>query len=544
MPLRYVQPAESAFRYQLLVKSILKNPLSSASRQEIVYRDRRLSYHDLNDRVAHLATMLEANEVTEGTTVAIMDWDTNRYLECYFAIPMMGAVMFTVNVRLAPEQIRYTLNHSKAEVLLLNRVFANVIEPMRSSLEHLKTIIWMDDTGNADMPSWCAGEYEALLGATDKAFAFKDFDENALATTFYTSGTTGDPKAVCFSHRQLVLLALSWATTVGCSATRTFGQDDVYMPITPMFHVHAWGFPYVATLLGVKQVYPGRYEPESILNLRKNEGVSFSHCVPTILMMLLEANTKMKTDLSGWSMIVGGSALTTELARQALDSGINVLNGYGMSETGAGTISTRLKTGMNIENREKELNIRCKSGLPNALVETRVVDEEMNDIPPDGNTAGEVVVRSPWVTPCYLGDEEASEELWRGGYLHTQDIANIDEEGYVQICDRLKDAIKSGGEWISSLLIEDLISRLAGISEVAVIGVEDEKWGERPLAMVVLSNEARGRIRESDIHDHLMQFVEADTIPRYAIPNRVLFVDELAKTSVGKIDKKVLRQRV
>ena len=531
------QPAEP-----LWVGHLLRTSLAASPMQEIVYRDRlRYDYRTLRQRIGQLASSLRRLGVTEGTTVAVMDWDSHRYLESYFAVPMMGAVLMTVNLRLSAEQIRHTLDHAQAEVLLVHADFLDLVKELADGLPRLRRIVLLEPAAGADLAG-VAGEYEELLARETAAFPFREFDENAVATTFYTTGTTGMPKAVCFSHRQLVLHTLG---VLGALASPQFGQSvrhgDVYMPLTPMFHVHAWGLPYVATLLGLKQVYPGRYDADLLLALRRREQVTYSHCVPTILQMLLSAPSAAATDFSGWKITVGGSAMSTALARQALDRGIDVFAAYGMSETCPFLLANRLLEQSETGRRDDEVATRCLTGLPLPLVDLRVVDEQMNDVPHDGRTVGELVVRAPWLASGYVGDEEASAELWAGGYLHTRDIASIDAAGYVQIRDRAKDMIKSGGEWISSLQLEELIARHPGVAEAAVIAVQDERWGERPLAVIVPRSGAGDPPTLENITLHLEAQVAAGALPRYALPDRIELVDALPRTSVGKLDKKALR---
>ena len=321
----------------MLLKQIWHAPLRHAPDQEIVYRDlKRFTYRQLRDRVGRLASSLANLGVRAGDTVGVLEWDSNRFLEAFFAVPMMGAVLQTVNVRLSPEQIAYTINHAGPSILLVNDEFVAMLEGIKPQLPKVKTLVVMSDrpapqTGGLSF----AGEYEALLAAASPDYDFPDFDENTLATTFYTTGTTGSPKGVYFSHRQLVLHSLGELAFFGSAAKQgRFNRDDVYMPITPMFHVHAWGFPWTATLAGVKQVYPGRYEPAMLLKLIKTEGVTFTHGVPTILQMLLGAAAAENTDLAGLKMVIGGSSLPKALARQALALGVDIYAGYGMSETG------------------------------------------------------------------------------------------------------------------------------------------------------------------------------------------------------------------
>jgi fatty-acyl-CoA synthase len=330
------------------------------------------------------------------------------------------------------------------------------------------------------------------------------------------------------------------ATLAGAGHGR-FNEGDIYMPITPMFHVHAWGMPYAATTLGAKQIYPGRYSPDMLLDLIDREKVSFSHCVPTILQMILASAKARGISLSGWKVVIGGAALPQALARQALELGIDVFAGYGMSETCPFLTLSRLEPHMESWDIERQIEVRCKTGRPVSLVQIRIVDEAMNDVPHDGESAGEIVVRAPWLTQGYLKDPQSSEKLWAGGWLHTGDIAVTGPDGYVKITDRLKDVIKTGGEWVSSLDLEDLILKHPNVAEVAVIGIPDPKWSERPMAVAVAKPGLR--VTESEIKGMLREFASKGIISAYAVPEHIVFVDELPKTSVGKLDKKVLRQK-
>ncbi|NVI08216.1 fatty acid--CoA ligase [Paraburkholderia youngii] len=533
---------ESAYAYPLLIRQLLLTPLAVNPEQQIVYRDRtRYTYRTLRDRIGRLASALREIGIGPGDTVAIMDWDSNRYLESYFAVPMMGAVLMTVNVRLPPEQIAYTLNHSRAKALLVNAEFMPVFDAVRAHFDCPDRLVLLEDDSAFTLPADFVGEYESLLAAASPDYAFADFDENTRATTFYTTGTTGQPKGVYFSHRQLVLHTLALATALSSAPQEgRIHRDDVYMPMTPMFHVHAWGMPYVATLLGLKQVYPGRYAPETLIDLLKREQVTFSHGVPTLMHMVLSSPAAANVDLNGWKVIVGGSALPRGLARAAVERGIDIFTGYGMSETCPILTLAQHKSSMP-DDAERDLDIRTKTGLPIPLVDLRVVDTSINDVAHDGKSTGEIVARAPWLTQGYVGDAAASEALWRGGYLHTSDIGVIDSEGYLQVTDRIKDVIKTGGEWVSSLELEDLISRHPAVSEVAVICVKDVKWGERPVPLIVLKPGEQADQEQMLVH--LKGFAARGVISRFAVPDRVVFVDSIDKTSVGKIDKKRLRAR-
>lgn len=545
MPLRFAPRASNAYPYPLLIKQLLHAPLATARHQEIIYRDQfRYTYVGLKERISRLAAGLTSFGVEQGTTVAVMDWDSHRYLECFFAIPMLGAVLQTVNVRLSPAQVCYTLKHAGAEVALVHRDFVPLLLSRRAELPALRTVVLIDDGVGGDEPEGSVTEYERLLAAASASFAFEDFDENAVATTFYTTGTTGDPKAVCFTHRQLVLHTLGLLSNCGNSS---YGQGlrhgDVYMPMTPMFHVHAWGHPFAATVLGIKQVYPGKYAPKELLALRAREGVTYSHCVPAILRMLLTEATESNADLRGWKVCIGGSALANGLAREALERGVDVYTGYGMSETGPVLTITRLSAPPGMQPLEKEIEERCRTGLPIPLVDLKIVDENGVEVPADDYSVGELVVRAPWLTPCYVGNPAASEELWRGGYLHTQDVARRNDAGSIQITDRTKDVIKTGGEWISSLQLEDLISKHPGVAEVAVIAVPDARWGERPHALIVPRPNSKDTLQAEDIRALVSAAVERGEMPKYAVPERVTMVEQLERTSVGKINKRLLREK-
>lgn len=537
-------PGEN-YPYPLIIKKLLKTPMIYAPDQEIVYRDMlRYTYRDLYDRIHRLAGGLEKVGVKQGDTVAVFDYDSNRFLECFFAIPMMGAVMQMVNWRLSADQILYTLNHAEAETILINADFLPILDGIREKLTQVHTIIVISDSGTAPKTSLAYESlYEPMLAEAPQRFDFPDLDENTKATTFYTTGTTGDPKGVHFTHRQLVLHTLSLSLALGAYDTiGRFRSDDVYMPITPMFHVHAWGLPYVATLLGARQVYPGKYEPAMLLKLITTEKVTFSHCVPTILQMLINSPAVNGLDLSHWKVIIGGSALSKGLAKAAKDLGITVYTGYGMSET-CPVISLAMPKQVMLDYEEDRiLDVICKTGLPIPLAEFEVMDTDDKPLPHDGSSTGEVAMRAPWLTKNYFKSTEKTAELWRNGWLHSGDVGYIDKEGYLQVTDRIKDVIKSGGEWISSLDLENIMSQHEAVLESAAIGVEDEAWGERPLMLVVLKPELQDKVSEADLEAHMRKAAENGELPRYGIPEHYRFVEEIPKTSVGKLDKKLIRK--
>lgn len=488
--------------------------------------DFRMSYQTFYKRIGQLANSLKTKGIIENMRVGVMDWDTHRYLECFFAIPMMGATLQTINVRLSAAQVLYTINHGGPDVIIVHEDFMPLVEEIKSNFNRDITLI---PIGNGE-------GYEDWISESSSTYDFSDFDENKTATLFYTTGTTGNPKGVSYSHRQLVLHTLGLVAGFSTySGDVGLHRDDVYMPLTPLFHVHGWGFPYAATMLGVHQVYPGRYTPETILQLISNEGVTFSHCVPTIMSMILDGPNCSQTDLSKWKVIIGGAALPSSLQECAKSEGISLHAAYGMSETCPFLSVADLHS--------DNPKVQAQSGFAGPLVDLRVVSPDMEDVPHDGESTGEVVVRAPWLTKGYLKNAEASDALWAGGYLHTGDVGFLRQDGSLQITDRLKDVIKTGGEWISSLSLENIASSSCNhIEAVAAIGRPDEKWGERPVLVVQVSPESDQKEVQKNIIDEFQSCLEKGEISKWAIPNDIIFVEKIPKTSVGKINKKVVRE--
>ena len=539
-----IEKTKSAYDYPLLIKQLFLAPIGNYPDKEIVYRDQlTITYKTWKERVHRLANVLTSVGVKHGDTVAVMDWDSHRYLEAYYAIPMIGAVLHTINVRLSPEQMMYTIDHAEDDVIICHTDFLPQLESIRGRISEGMKFILIDEGDEVAKHHFeFEGEYEQMLAAASPKFDFPEFDENTRATTFYTTGTTGLPKGVYFSHRQLVLHTLAGTAALGVPSLQgRFHSESVYMPITPMFHVHAWGVPYIATFLGTKQVYPGKYVPALLLKLLDAHKVTFSHCVPTILNMLLKDPNSLQCDLSRWTCIVGGAAIPRILAVEALKRGIDVFGGYGMSETCPILSLSRVEhedLGLSFV---EQADIRCRTGKPIGLAQMRVVDSEGNDVPNDDKTPGEIVVRSPFLTQGYLKDHVHSEKLWEGGWMHTNDVACINQKGSIRITDRTKDVIKVGGEWLSSLEIEDVIARHEGVSEVAVIGAPDNNWGEVPFAIVVPKEGAIFEDRE--IVQIVKASVDSGVLPREAITLKVQKALLIDKTSVGKINKVALRAK-
>ncbi len=525
----------------LLIRELLTRVRTWAPEKTITYRDRRtLTYTELLARIDRLGGWLRDLGIGPDDRVGVMDWDSHRYLELFFAVPMSGAVLHTVNVRLTAEQVAYTIQHARDTVLLVHRDFLPLLDTIRAHLTTVRHFILLQDELEPlpSGPGW-SGDYEAGLAGAKSVSCWPDLPEDALATLFYTTGTTGQPKGVGFSHRQIVLHTLSIGLTLGVHGDPINLQaQDVYLPLTPMFHVHAWGIPYLATMLGMTQVYPGRFEPATLLHLLERHHVTFSHCVPTVLQMLLHHPDSAQVDWSRFKVMIGGAALQPALANQARARGIRIAGGYGMSETCPIVAISHVKPALASGSMESQGEIACRTGFPLPLVQATILDGSGQ--PVEAGETGELVLRSPWLTQGYLEDPEGSERLWRDGWMHTGDGARIDSDGYIRITDRLKDTIKIGGEWISSLEIEAVLGRHPAVKEVAVIGVPDKKWDEHPRAEVVL-RENVAAIAPKDLLRHLHTAIDEGHIHKRAVLTEIVFVPSIPRTSVGKIDKKRMR---
>ncbi len=547
--------------YQLTIDKFLSHALYMAPEQTIHYKDKvTYTYRELRDRVERLAAALSALGVkgasgrfAMGDRVATLDWNTHWHFEAYLAIPMMGAVLHTVNIRLAPMEIAYIMNHAEDKVLITHQDFLPLIQKLAPELKTVEKIIVLREDESLELPSKIADkdvyDYEALLRDYGKGgYKFEEVHEETVAAMCYTSGTTGLPKGTYHTHRQIVLHTVSTALHISAFIPDEFriNYTSVFMHIVPMFHVYSWGLPYLSTMLGLKQIYPGRFDMGAYLKLLAEHSVTHTAGVPTILYMLLTHPDfpKYKEKIKGLVFVVGGSALPRGLAKAAWDNGIKATVGYGMTETAPVLTLTTVKAALLDRPEEEKWELMAqRTGLPIPFVQLRVVDEEMRDVPRDGKTMGEIVVRTPWVTREYYKDPEKTSKAWRGGWFHTGDIAAWDEHGHVLIMDREKDVIKSGGEWISSLRLEDLISQHPMVGEAAVIAAEHPKWGERPIAVIVPRPGYEDKLKPEDIMEHLKQFVEKGTIPKWWLPDKVIITTELPKTSVGKINKRALREK-
>jgi len=539
------------FKYQLLVKHLLEHAAKVQPEGEIVYKDLvRQNYAQLYERCQRLSNALKDLGVREGSKVISFEWNTHRFLEIYFAVPCMGAMMHMGNPLLTPEQIVYLINRVEDEVLIFNKDFTPIIEAVSSKLKTVRHYIVLADDGK--LPETTLNpisEYEELLLSASPNYEYPDLNEDTVASLGNTTGTTGDPKVCFFTHRQHIMHTLIWANMLlGFSGERGFDpRRDPTIQLVPMFHAHGWGVPYIATFLGCKQIYPGRFDPKVFLELLKKEKRpgrgGYICCVPTMLDMIVSYPEveQYREYLEGLIYEGGGSRLTNRLARRARELGMDLCAGWGMTEVYTKVGLQYLKPHMFSWPEDRKVDFLSRTGIAPPFVEQRVVDEDGKDVAKDGETVGEIVLRAPWLTTGYCKDPEKSEELWKDGWMHSGDMATIDEEESVLIMDRAKDVIKSGGEWISSLTLENLINMHPKVQEVAVVAAHSEKWGERPVVVVVAKDEYKGKVSEEELRDHMTQYVEEGKILKWWIPEKFIFVDEIPRTSVGKFDKKTMR---
>ena len=539
------------FEYQLILKHLLEHAAKMRPESEIVYKDLyRGNYVQLYERCQRLSNGLKDLGVEQGSKVICFEWNTHRFLEAYFAIPCMGAMVHMGNPLLTPQQMIYLINRVEDDVLMFNKDFIPIIESISDRLKTVKHyIVLADDEKLPETKLNPISEYEELLRSASPEYEYPDLDENTVASLSNTTGTTGDPKICFFTHRQHIMHTLIWSNMLqGFSGERGLDpRRDLTIQLVPMFHAHGWGVPYMATFLGCKQVYPGRFDPKAFLEILKREKSpeqgGYMACVATMLNMIISHPEieHYKKYLKGLIYEGGGMRLNTILAKKAKELGMDICSGWGMTEVYTKVGLQYLKPHMFSWPEDKKIEFLSGTGMAPAFVEQRVVDKQGNDVPKDGKAVGEIVLRAPWLTLGYYREQEKSEELWQDGWMHTGDMATIDEEESVLITDRSKDVIKSGGEWISSLTLENLINMHPKVQEVAVFGAQSDKWGERPVVLLVPKDEYKGDISEEELKEHLTQYVEEGKILKWWIPDRFVFVNEIPRTSVGKFDKKVMR---
>ena len=520
--------------YPLTVPLLLDRAALYFPEVEVVSRrpDRSLarsSYAEVRRRAHQFAGALDRLGVGRGDRVATLSWNHVRHLEAYFGVPLTGSVLHTLNPRLAADELAYVMNHAGDSVLLVDDVLLPVLERLRGKVSLKHVVVW---TNGTQAPEGMI-DYEELIAPEPEEFAGPRLDEREAACMCYTSGTTGRPKGVVYSHRAIVLHSLASAMTDGLA----IGQREVLCPVVPMFHVNGWGLPFTATMVGCKQVLPGPHlDPESLLDLYVQEGVTLSAGVPTIWMGILQA---LETEPDRWTlgairMVVGGSAAPESMIRGFDRHGLRVVHAWGMTEmTPLGTVSW-LKRSLEGLSEDQRYAYRAKQGLPVPFVETRIMGQT-GQVPWDGEAMGELEVRGPWVASAYYQAPELTSKWSDDGWFRTGDVATIDPEGYVKITDRTKDLVKSGGEWISSVDLENALMGHPAVAEAAVIAAKHPKWDERPVAVVVVRDGASVTAGE------LRAFLE----PKFAkfwLPDEFVFASQIPRTAAGKFQKSTLRE--
>ena len=495
----------------------------------------RYTYADFCERTTRLAGALQALGIKKGDRVGTFAWNSHRHLEIYWAAPLLGGVLHTVNIRLSPQDLTYIINHAGDSVLLVDASLWPIVEPIRKDLKTVRHYIIMPDTAGP-APAGVL-EYEALLREARPVTTWPQLDENDACGMCYTSGTTGHPKGVVYSHRAIFVhcLAMCMTDSLGIS------ERDVILHIVPMFHANAWCVPFGGVMVGATQIFGGpNPQPRDIAEIIQAEKVTFVGAVPTVWIAVKELVEKEGFDLSSIRCIpIGGSAAPRSLLElYEKKFGVRMTHAWGMTETSPlGTIS-RLKSYMEAWPDDQRFTMRAKQGYASVGVELRAVDETGQEVPWDGKTMGELQVRGPWIVKAYYNNPEGAKQFTPDGWFRTGDVVTIDPEGYIQIADRTKDLIKSGGEWISSIDMESMLMAHPKILEAAVIAVPHPKWVERPLACIVPRPEHKGTLTQEEI----LEFLRPQ-VAKWWLPDEIVFVDAIPKTTVGKFDKKVLREQ-
>ena len=498
----------------------------------------RFTYKETGQRTRRFASALQKLGVEQGDRVGTFAWNHHRHLEIYFAAPGMGAVLHTINIRLSPEHISYIINHAEDKVMIIDEDLLPIFERIQEKFQSVKAYIIMTDKD--ELPETTLEpvySYEDLVKAGDPEFEFvKDIDENAPAGMCYTSATTGNPKGVVYSHRGIVLHSYA----LGLADTTALSESDICLPIVPMFHANAWGMPFAATWFGSTQVLPGpQFTPKLIAELIEQEKVTVTAGVPTIWLGFLNELENGNYDTSSLrAVLCGGSAAPRGMIKTfETKYGIPFLHAYGMTETTPLATFSRIKSYQEDLDVEQRLDIRSKQGLLVPGLEMKVISGE-GEVKWDGQEMGELLLRGPWIADEYYKDER-TKDAFRDGWLYTGDVATVDEEGVIKLVDRTKDLIKSGGEWISSVDLENALMAHEAIFEATVIAVPHPQWQERPLACVVLKAAYKDKVDKQE----LLEFL-APQFAKWWLPDDIIFMEEIPKTSVGKFLKRALRDQL
>ncbi|WP_404328311.1 long-chain fatty acid--CoA ligase [Mesobacillus maritimus] len=526
---------------QLTIDTLLVRAENYFAKKQVISKTStgvtRYTYADFAKRTRALASVLEHLGVERGDKVGTFAWNDHRHLEAYFAIPSMGAVLHTINIRLSTDHLKYIINDAQDKILLIDQGLLPIIESIKEDLPHVKAyIVFSDEEHLPTTNLQPVYHYEKLLETGNEQHVFPDnLKENEPAGMCYTSATTGNPKGVLYTHRSIVLHSMM----LGLADTMSLSESDIAMHVVPMFHVNAWGFPFASVWFGTTQVLPGpNFNFKTLGDLIETERVTITAGVPTIWIGLLNELNTNTYDLSSLrSIVCGGSALPKGILRAYKEKyNIPFIHAYGMTETSPVATVSRLKSYQEGLDYEEKLDFISKQGIPVPGIEIKVINEQ-GEVLNNGKEMGEVLVRGPWITDSYYNQPEKTAEAVKDGWLYTGDIATVDSEGTIKIVDRTKDLIKSGGEWISSVDLENALMAHEAISEAAVISVPHEKWQERPVAFIVKSKTSNANVTKEELLDFLaLQFA------KWWLPDDFIFIDEIPKTSVGKFLKMKLRE--
>ena len=524
----------------LTLQHIFTRAVRLFPRKEIVTQTEgelhRYTYGEWGKRTMRLAQALHVAGVTEGERIATFCWNTYQHFELYFAIPCMGAVLHTLNIRLFADQLVYIINNAEDKIIFVDGDLVPVLEALADRLPTVRLYVIIGDAPHTTGKLQPSVDYETFIADQPASYVWPVLDENAAAAMCYTSGTTGNPKGVVYSHRSIFLHSMG----IGLADGAGLSERDSALPVVPMFHANAWGYPHAAPLLGAKLVLPGRFiDPLHIARLMEQERVTLAAGVPTVWIGLLNLLEKEQFDLSALRAILcGGSAVPRALIEGLQRKGVNLVHAWGMTETSPLASISRLRSYQEHLPPAEQLDIKARQGTVIPTVDFRVMNMDTSEeVPWDNQTFGELQVRGPWIARAYYHDP-ASEAKFIDGWLRTGDVAVVDQEGTIQLVDRTKDLVKSGGEWISSVELEGLIMGHPKVLEACVVGIPHPTWSERPLACVVPKPDFIGSVRKEEIIDYLRPHVA-----KWWLPDDVVFVDAIPKTSVGKFDKKVLRQQ-
>jgi fatty-acyl-CoA synthase len=531
--------------YQLNVINLIRHGVRNFKKQEIVSRRTngsffRYTYNDSYERMQRLANALVTIGVKIGDRVGVISWNHHQYFEVYFGLPGMGAVMITLNLRLSTEDLVYIINHSGLKFIIVDEDLLHMAESVAPSCKSIEGFIIITDKSLNEIETNLdpVYSYETLLNDAAPSYQWRNLDENSAYAACYTTGTTGKPKGVYYSHRNVYIHTLMFA------AQLPFSVNDVVLQLVPMFHVLGWSKPLAATYAGSKIIFSGKWnldDLKELTDLMVSEKVTISGAVPAVLMTMLEFIRKMekKPDLAGIKLISGGSEPPISLMRGFWDdTGGEIIHSYGSTEAMAITTLNLFKPWLKKELTEEEVwELKKKQGGIVSGLDIEIIDENGNFLPHDGKSSGEILLRGPWIPKSYYNDEKTKTSFTNDGYFKTGDAGFLDSEGYLKITDRIKDVIKSGGEWISSIDLENRLVSHSSVLEAAVIGIKHPKWDERPLALIKLRPEIES-LEIKELVDFLLKKFQ-----KWQIPDDFLFVNEIPKTSVGKLNKKVIREK-